>query len=434
MEESYTQRVSLWTGIACTIVMSCYFFPFGFNFFMPKSFNTKIGLAVIGAVVVLYRCVISRQIILDKELLPPVFLVVLFSLICFISVDYNNTADYTYATYFMSFLTWLSAAYSTYWFLRIFHQKVTFKLIVFYLTFTCVLQCTLALLIDNVDSVKILVDQYISQATIAENEFLNEVKRLYGIGAALDPAGTRFSIVLLAIATVLANDISGTKNNGELFFFWGAFFFISFVGNIISRTTVIGMLMGLLLFMIESKIIAVHIKSNSLKSIGIMLFILVIATLTGVYMYNSDDEMRTLLRYGFEGFFNWVEKGTWETGSTDLLMNAWLWPDNTRGWIIGYGLFDNWIYGTDIGYCRFVLYCGLIGMFAFSLFFICNAWVCVYKFSNRNLFFLMLLILSFVIWVKVSTDLFLIYALLFCLEKEGTRNTDKYETSFERLF
>lgn len=89
------------------------------------------------------------------------------------------------------------------------------------MTFTCVLQCTLALLIDNVDSVKILVDQYISQATIAENEFLNEVKRLYGIGAALDPAGTRFSIVLLAIATVLANDISGTKNNGELFFFWG---------------------------------------------------------------------------------------------------------------------------------------------------------------------------------------------------------------------
>lgn len=430
MEALYTKRVSIWAGSLCTIVMSCYFFPFGFNFFMPKSFNTKIGFAVIGALVLAYRCIVSREIAIDKELIAPLFFVVMFSLICFIAVDYNYTSDYTYATYFLSFFTWLSAAYSTYWFIRIFHKKVTFKLLVFYLACACVLQCALALLIDNVDAVKLIVDQYISQATIADSDFLNEVKRLYGIGAALDPAGTRFSIVLLAIGAVLAKDISADKNKWEPFFYWGAFFFISFVGNIISRTTIIGMSMGLLLYLIDSRIVGSEVKISRLRSLGIMVLILACAALTAIYLYSNDADMKQLLRYGFEGFFNWFEKGEWETGSTNLLMNAWIWPHDRQGWIIGYGLFDNWVFGTDIGYCRFVLYCGLTGMLAFSLFFVCNTWVCSYKFPSRHLFLLLLLLLCFIIWVKVSTDLFLIYALLFCLENETAKDSYSVESKY----
>lgn len=46
----------------------------------------------------------------------------------------------------------------------------------------------------------------------------------------------------------------------------------------------------------------------------------------------------------------------------------WIWPENLKGWLIGTGLFANFVYSTDIGYCRFILYCGLIGFGTFIAF------------------------------------------------------------------
>src|SRR5690606_26414264 len=96
----------------------------------------------------------------------------------------------------------------------------------------------------------------------------------------------------------------------------------------------------------------------------------------------------------------------------------WIWPhkDDIQTWIIGKGLFSNWEdVGTDIGYCRFVFYNGLIGLSIFSIFFIANACFCSVYFPKYRMLFILLLILGFVIWIKVSTDLFIIYALFYCI-------------------
>lgn len=87
-----------------------------------------------------------------------------------------------------------------------------------------------------------------------------------------------------------------------------------------------------------------------------------------------------------------------------------------KSWIIGTGLFANFVYSTDIGYCRFILYCGLIGFGTFVLFFVYNACVFAWKFPSFRLFSFVLLSLSFIIWMKVATDLFFIYALFYCLD------------------
>jgi len=71
--------------------------------------------------------------------------------------------------------------------------------------------------------------------------------------------------------------------------------------------------------------------------------------------------------------------------------------------------------GTDVGYLRFIYYCGLVGLFVFSTFFIYLSAVCYKKFpKERDLFFL-LAVLVFVIWLKVSTDIFLVYAIFLCI-------------------
>lgn len=408
-------------GVICTIVLSSYFFPFGFTFFLPKTFNTKIGLAVIGIIILGYHCVIHRKVVFDKELIPPVLIAVLFSIYCFIIVDLNQTDDYSYATYVVSFATWYSAAYATYSIMKIFYPVVTIKTLFFYLTLVCGAQCILALVIHNFESFKIIIDRYIAQSTVADADFLNKVDRLYGIGAALDPAGTRFSIVLACIGSLLGKGVREGQEDRTNLFYWISFLIIGIIGNIISRTTSIGLAMGLLLFLIESGIINTVIKQNTLRVFGKLIIPLLIAMIIGWYYYNNNAEMRDLFRYGFEGFFNWVEKGEWSTNSTDMLMDAWKWPDTTWGWVFGYGLFDNWVFDTDIGYCRFVLYCGIIGLFIFSLFFTVNAWVCCIKFPSYFLLFLFLLALTFFIWVKVSTDLFLIYGLFFCIDEAKDR-------------
>jgi len=102
-------------------------------------------------------------------------------------------------------------------------------------------------------------------------------------------------------------------------------------------------------------------------------------------------------------------------------------PDNLKTWIIGDGYFNNplnpnrFYMETDVGYLRFIFYCGLIGLSIFSIFFIYLAFACARKFPQQKQMFWMFLILSFVGWIKVSTDIFLIYALFLCMDRPNLR-------------
>src|SRR5690606_18784057 len=126
-----------------------------------------------------------------------------------------------------------------------------------------------------------------------------------------------------------------------------------------------------------------------------------------------------LLRFGFEAFFNWVEEGEWRTDSTDRLNSVmWIWPNDLKTWIIGKADFSWAGTLTDIGYCRFIFYNGLLGLVTFSLFFLYNAWICSIKFPSNKLFFVVILILGFIIWLKIPTDMFIIYSLFYCLDRE----------------
>lgn len=433
--EGYMEkRVLAVAKIFLGIVVSCYFFPFEFTF-LPKGLNTKIMMAVFGVLALSYHIIRSRNIQIDKELLPSISLAVIFSLVGYISVDINNSNDYAYATYFISFGTWILGAYSVYRLLKVFHNYVGFKLIVQYLVAVSVVQCCLAIGIDNIPSLKTFVDTYISQDTIADVEFLKRVNRLYGIGAALDPAGTRFSVVLLSLAAVLVSDIrNGNTSNKSLILYWSAFVVISVIGNMISRTTTVGMAMGLGYILFGSKIVAVEISNRALNFWKVLLLVSVVLLGVAVYFYNAEGQVRGQLRFAFEGFFNWVEKGEWRTDSTDRLNSVmWIWPEanDLKTWIIGKADFSFGGTGTDIGYCRFIFYSGLIGLIVFSVFFIYNAMACIAKFPEYKYYFLSLLALGFIIWLKIPTDLFLIYALFFCIDKSPSlkEGNIEYENS-----
>ncbi|MCT4124372.1 hypothetical protein [Elizabethkingia anophelis] len=408
------------------IITSFYFFPISFTF-LPSSVNTKMILAVIGIVLAGYRSIREENINIPRQLLLAIGIAIIFSLICFISTDINYTNDYSYAGYIVSFFVWLGGAYTVCDVIRYVHGQVDFKVITLYLAGVCFTQCILAMMIDSIPAFRILVNTFVSQG----QEFLDDVGRLYGIGASLDPAGVRFSLVLVMIAGLLANDKEIRQNNIAIALLLIAFFTISIVGNTISRTTIIGMVCGIAYFVISSGLFRLLVRYDSIK-LGILFGLLLLtAVVVSVYLYNVNDAFYGYMRFAFEGFFNLVEKGEWSTSSTDKLnREMWIWPEDQRTWLIGSGLFDNFVYSTDIGYCRFILYCGLIGFSVFAFLFIYLGAVFALKEPKYRLMFLIFMFLTFVFWFKVATDIFFIYALFFCLDQFVVIN-EKEEISYE---
>ncbi len=369
-------------------------------------------MAVLGGVFYGLNTIKRKTTTVSSSLLGVLGIALLFSLICVYAEDYNNNIDGAYTTYILSALTWLGAAYAVAQLIKMRHGEANFTNITYYLAAVCVAQCILALLIENIPEFKVEVDNYVVQG----QEFFDQVNRLYGIGAALDPAGIRFAVVLLMITQVIIQNTKHNSDKTSVYSLLIAFFAIAVMGNMIARTTSTGLALSVILFIVNAPILRPSIETQYLKLLRMFSIVLAIVLVVVIFLYNTNPTVRDFVRFAFEGFFKYAETGEFTTGSTEVLETMWIWPTDTQTWIIGTGLFNNFIYGTDIGYCRFILYCGVVGFFAFALLHVYGGITLARQSRGFNLFFTLLIALSFIIWSKVATDLFQFYALLFCLD------------------
>ena len=152
--------------------------------------------------------------------------------------------------------------------------------------------------------------------------------------------------------------------------------------------------------------------------LGLSSSFLTLSVVTAVYLYNTDEYYYNLIRFAFEGFFNLVEEGEFTTDSTEVLESMWLWPSDTKTWIIGNGIYGLWTYGTDIGYCRLILYSGLVGFVTFALSFVYYAYYFARKYPRYVWLFVSFLAMTFIVWMKVSTDILMIYVFFFWFTAE----------------
>lgn len=403
-------------------VVSGFFFPFGPPFF-PSSLNTKQVIGVLGILAFLFRCIRTRAVTMQRNVLISALIAIVFSIWCYFCITANGTDDTTYAEYWVSFAVWLGGAYGVVSMLKAYHGSCNLQRLTNYLAVVCVAQCFIALAIDNSPVFSHFVDNYISSG----NEFCKERGRLYGVGCSLDPAGIKFSAVLLLISHQICSNREVSSNKGSLWWYLIMYAIIVVLGNMIARTTTVGAVMGLVYMLVSFGIVRRGVLTGrQLRFLGIFLSAVTIAAIVSVMLYRTNAEFRYNMRFGFEGFFNFFETGEFRTDSTDKLnTQMWIWPADTRSWLIGTGLFGNFVYSTDIGYCRFILYCGLIGMAIFSAFFIYNGLSVVKKFRNFSFMSIMLISLTFVIWIKVATDIFLINALLFCIDGDPEEIEDE---------
>lgn len=73
---------------------------------------------------------------------------------------------------------------------------------------------------------------------------------------------------------------------------------------------------------------------------------------------------------------------------------------------------------SDVGYIRLIFYFGIIGLLAFSYFLFQSAKICAGKLHHSKTLIFILLLINFIIWLKVASDIFLVFALFLTIGKE----------------
>lgn len=405
------------------VLTSFFFFPFYPTFL--STVNTKMMLAAMGGILLLMKLARNRSAQIDEDIFSVSLWAALVSLASLISMVLNNTPDDSYLGYVVSMWVWLAAAYFVVNAIKFTHATVTVEKVCVYLISVGVLQCFLAIAIDAIPAVKTVVDSVLNgEGFMGKNE-----NRLYGLGCALDVAGTRFSALLVMIAFLLPKAAQKEKGGFYITLLLAAFCVITCIGSVIGRTTLVGVGLSLVYLFYTC-----YFKRNISEEARIKLIRWVVGGMcagivVAVGLYNFSPQWQSYFRFGFEGFFSLAETGRWEVRSNNQLVNQFIFPENAWTWLVGDGhmapttidpyytgeVWKGFYKGTDVGYSRFLFYFGLLGLITFSLFFVKVCQVCVSKFKPYRDMFIIFLLINFIVWLKVSTDIFLVFAPFLCL-------------------
>ncbi len=398
------------------VLITCSYYSFDLAAW-PSGPNTKMIVAVIGLVWFAYDSLLrrnARTVQLPQVMVVGLLFAGLYSIINILAIEVNGTDDYTYANYITTFLVWVFSVYPAIALMRITHGSVTLPILTHYLVAITLFQCATGLIMDNSPA----FDEFNSKIVLWERDFFDRIERIRCFSTSLDLAGVRFALVLILIMALLTTDDSVRTNKGAALYLLFSFFVITGIGNMVARTTFTGTAVGLLLVCLQGVTNFGRRAQGGGYLIWWFIIFSILMTAIGVYLYNTDEYYHGLLRFAFEGFFNLVENGEFTTGSTEVLETMWVWPSDTKTWIIGSGIYGSWAYGTDIGYCRLILYSGLTGFVVFALSFVYYAYYFARKYPRYVWLFVGYLAMTFIVWMKVSTDILMIYAFFFWFTAE----------------
>lgn len=113
---------------------------------------------------------------------------------------------------------WLSGAYVVTQAITKLHGHISVELVCNYLIVVCLAQCLIAFAMTQYLPLKNFVDSF-----LGSTGFMGKMEdRMYGIGASLDVAGSRFSVILVMIISILLK-IAATDKKKCIGLYWVAF-------------------------------------------------------------------------------------------------------------------------------------------------------------------------------------------------------------------
>lgn len=403
--------------------------------------NSKMLLAVAGLLLLMKDLAERNTDFFNRKFAMLSILALLVSMAGILATAVNNTNDYTYSTYIISMWVWVFAAYAVVRLIKRVHGYFSPLLLAAYVAAVGIFQSLFALGYEYVPA----FTDYINGARPGFTMIYETKGRMQGLAAALDPAGIRFaaSLVILAYAAVNGyREKIGVFHTSYLIF---AFILITLVGNMIARTTLIGSILGLFYWLVTgARALMSSDRGMAARQVArvwrLFLPMLLIAVSYTAVRYSTDGHFRDNLRFGFEGFFSLAESGRWEVSSNEILKNMVVLPTTAKTWLIGDGYIENPSKGgdpyyvgeqysgyykdTDIGYLRFIFYFGIAGLGFYVAYFIYAAEISSDYFPSSRSLFILLLLLNFIVWIKVSTDIFQFFALFIAAGADPARREE----------
>ena len=112
--------------LLCVVIVDFFFFSTRINH-VTQGYNTKELMAVVGIMLFaadLYR---KKEFSVTREFIGLLIFSIAISLLAIFSTVYHNTPERVYTTYFLSMLTWLSAAFTAVTCIKFVHNKITIE-------------------------------------------------------------------------------------------------------------------------------------------------------------------------------------------------------------------------------------------------------------------------------------------------------------------
>lgn len=175
--------------------------------------------------------------------------------------------------------------------------------------------------------------------------------------------GTPFfgSAIINCFTLVLISAYYPTSRYKKLFLFLWAF--IAILGMISARTTIVGVIISMVIFVIQSY----KYRSNIL----LYSFILAIALIFVLPNIKLSEQFSDIQDFAFDFLLNFKESKASDS-TEDLLQMYKVIPDNFQTWLIGDGFFKSefglYYKNIDIGYLRVIFANGIIGLFMYLFF------------------------------------------------------------------
>ena len=344
------------------ILFFLYIYNIGFSF-LPSFFNTR---SIIGLVGIAYFMYLVKKICFSRHILwlLIIFLgqLIIISLSIIINEHFETGLLTTIPRNILALFgaLWLSSIIKNNW-VENYNFLGISKIIVW------------AIAIHSVISVLMFVHPPLMEFFNSIQSFsaLREAAiertmhtRLIGIGnGSFFSGGVQASVGLLLITFIM---LSSPKKRLPWIILY---VFITVTGFLISRTTVVGNVLSLLMiayFWMRTSTFLVNIKRLSLM---IVLIVLVVIVFDHFYNTFQDDPV---FRHGFELFINMQDSGAPQSRSLEIMLTMFHFPDTVKSFLIGDARFycpSGWHYymRTDVGYARLMWYWGIFGTILFFL-------------------------------------------------------------------
>lgn len=325
--------------------------------FLPFNIPFVMGLA--GMPVYLYKnTTFPRK---DRKYVKDILLSLLpVAIVAALSIIGNHSHDFYFVKWAMTNMFYFFGAYLMFQLLRGAFRDFSFGRLVDLLVMCAVVQLSLALVMYFSPEVKNTLQPLIHESEIAKEAMERAATRLVGFGTHFFVSGTTHAFILIMIAfSFTLRKVSHLKSVVLIL----SFIFISIVGTVMARTTLIGVLLAILIVSLMRKGKKYFIPGLVVSTIicGMSLF----------FLGSMSEEMDALFNFGFESFINFQKTGSFATHSTDSMFRMYKFPTTWETWLIGDAIYEagnGYYMNTDIGYCRLIFYFGVIGFITYMWF------------------------------------------------------------------